>query len=904
MSALSEKHLQAQVAHLRRRSSGSARIVGSHYAVQATGQWTGPDKLTINGSGSKEEMLVFPCRSDLEMRECMQHAEEKKMSSILICAVEAKQISDDLLSRLVGERINLPRNRTLLASYFRVKSEGGIDPRILSNKELLEALVERAPAAGYPPSPSGTLTLDQAWAALFKEVTGQSNQPPGTFALLHWSLDAGALARLRSLPAGLKEAIQEWLSTKQGKLASLMWSTIESDHGADLIPLGYLFEVLFHSQAIQHEAHMMARGQLKALLGGLSIDREESKEWLDAVKTYTSGTGFLSLSYNRQALRARLDQLLETLSLSDRAFLSNESPMGLEQRYEILAQTLLRAIQSKTQKVLLEAKEETELLKKHSLVPSDPSRLTRIEMAHRLVHWLQGEQASEATGKLSECISQYYEEGGWVDRAIHHLRQSESNQAVKKAYAKILKRVGTRTQAESETFATALQDFTQSGGGSGAEFLCIEEVLKRAVVPLAKEVPVLLLVLDGMSMAVFRRLQEQITEKDWNEARHEAEKLPRPVLAAIPSITSVSRRALFLGKLDCTTKGEEEAHFRDNDLLFHEVGAAARAVLFKKGRLREKGQDGLSTEARESLTNMRIKVVGMVVNAIDDHLAGGSQDNRVWDVEDINPLREILDTCREAGRWVILTSDHGHVLDYGTKILKSQSEGRGDRFRAPSGKVVSEEIELSGPRVKAGHGSDKVVTAVSTEVRYGGDKRGYHGGASPQEMVIPFSILTPHEEEALLEGWSLSDQLSPDWWDTKLKKKSSPSAFAPPATKAKKDDPQIDLFAGPPKAKDSLGERLLASEIFLEQMEIRMPRRLEKDKVAELVDLLNGSGGKMLREELATALHMKLMRLDGFVQTAAKVLNIDGYQALSLDNSSQTVTLDSSILLDQFELKP
>ena len=52
------------------------------------------------------------------------------------------------------------------------------------------------------------------------------------------------------------------------------------------------------------------------------------------------------------------------------------------------------------------------------------------------------------------------------------------------------------------------------------------------------------------------------------------------------------------------------------------------------------------------------------------------------------------------------------------------------------------EVLFEGVRVEKAVGQRKVVLAWSGDVRYGAKKRGYHGGANPQEMVVPFAILS------------------------------------------------------------------------------------------------------------------------------------------------------------------
>ena len=55
----------------------------------------------------------------------------------------------------------------------------------------------------------------------------------------------------------------------------------------------------------------------------------------------------------------------------------------------------------------------------------------------------------------------------------------------------------------------------------------------------------------------------------------------------------------------------------------------------------------------------------MVLNTIDDTLDKGKHGPAHWSVEMVDYLGAVLDEARRAGRPVILTADHGHVLEQG-----------------------------------------------------------------------------------------------------------------------------------------------------------------------------------------------------------------------------------------------
>ena len=94
-------------------------------------------------------------------------------------------------------------------------------------------------------------------------------------------------------------------------------------------------------------------------------------------------------------------------------------------------------------------------------------------------------------------------------------------------------------------------------------------------------------------------------------------------------------------------------------------------------------------------------VVGVVLNTIDDALDRGREgDAPHWHLDGLAYLRDLLDEAWRSGRPVILTADHGHVLDRGAPI-RSESA---DSARYRTGTPGEGELTIKGPRVLAGGG--------------------------------------------------------------------------------------------------------------------------------------------------------------------------------------------------------
>src|SRR5262249_7890175 len=114
--------------------------------------------------------------------------------------------------------------------------------------------------------------------------------------------------------------------------------------------------------------------------------------------------------------------------------------------------------------------------------------------------------------------------------------------------------------------------------------------------------------------------------------------------------------------------------------------------------------------------------------------------------------------ARAAGRVVVVTGDHGHVLDEGTAQL---SGGPGDRWRSDATPPRDVEVALSGGRVLAPGGARAVIAAWSERVRFAARRGGYHGGASPQEVLVPIAVLSAGNAPS---GWTEAPPSEPGWW--------------------------------------------------------------------------------------------------------------------------------------------
>ena len=555
----------------------------------------------------------------------------------------------------------------------------------------------------------------------------------------------------------------------------------------------------------------------------------------------------------------------------------------------------------------------------HALAAGEPRRGDGVEMALRLCGWLAARRRGDAAGRrpFGEAARGYAREGGFVDRVRARLWDGDPWLPVAEAYATLAHRADEAREQENREFGTLLAGWPGAGPHERS-LLGVEAVLDRCVAPLARVRPVLLLVVDAMSMAVFREIEHDLAWRGWVELV--AEDAPdRPVVvAALPTVTEVSRTSLLCGAVTSGNAAKEKDGFSRHDGLRSAGAAGAPPVLFHKGDLREAGAAGVSPRVAAAIADPEQRVVGVVINAVDDHLAKGDQARFPWTARHIRPLEELLEACRASGRVVVLASDHGHVLERGT-TLRDVADGA-ERWRPADGAPADDEMLLQGPRVVAEGG--RLLAPWSERVRFGMKKNGYHGGASPQEVVLPLGVFAL-PETGQLAGWREAGPEEPTWWRWRAEADAPPASApsaprgsaegavggaddSPPAARLPPRGQTGDLFAHlepeAPRAETTWIDRLFETDLFAEQRRQAARTALPDERIRVILAALDARGGKLTGPALAESLGVPLFRLGGIVSALRRVLNVDGYAVLSVDETSETVELNRDLLDVQFGL--
>ena len=303
-------------------------------------------------------------------------------------------------------------------------------------------------------------------------------------------------------------------------------------------------------------------------------------------------------------------------------------------------------------------------------------------------------------------------------------------------------------------------------------------------------------------------------------------------------------------------------------------------------------------------------MVGVVHNAVDAQLGGSDQLELVWSANSLRQVAALLRLARDAGRVVVVTGDHGHVLEDGT--TQAAAAG-GDRWRS-IGAVRDGEVEMRGGRVRADGGGQAVVMAWSERIRYGAKRNGYHGGASPQEVVVPIAVLSanavPRERglhtHGALRDWVEAPPADPPWWRDDEPPLAAASVVAPqsPPESRRQATPQPDLFSVPPPepSRGTWVNRLFTSPTYEAQQRLAGRGAPGDDSLRVMLLALDARGGRSSRATLAQALGVSALRVGSIVSAARRILNVDQAQVLSLDAAGEEILLNAHLLRLQFEL--
>ncbi len=872
---------------LLRRDAG-ARVL----AMRSPAKRTWPEIIERRG----KRFRVAWCLSELEIRERLNAAEADADGMVLLTPLDAGALAGDIVARFPRARLEQTDRWSALRSLFKAHA---VDPRLAAQRWLADLLLAQVPADGYLPASGGVLDLDTAWRAALEEVLGLPQGRGDAAALLTWTLDPVGLDRLARLPPDMRQALTSRLGVEAGPAAALVLGAASVGRGGDALAIALACGVVFGETAIPRSELRDAAVRLEPHVGGVSIEPDVGRSLAEAGRRVLDRLAHDDPASFRAA-ETRTAAILTDIRADQAAWLSPALQLGFDARMREAADALGRAAEMRDAG---DAWARVRDVAGHDRAADNAIRIERLRMAARLVSWLTKGQLPPFT-HFGEAATAYASEGGFVDYARQALRGGDPLPEVASAYARLASGVAIQREEENQAFATLLQQWNQ-GGAPGDVPLPVERVLDAVVAPLAHDKPVLLIVFDGLSFAVWRQLAETVSRLGWSELAPADRRRAFIAGAALPSVTEISRASLLCGRLTRGDQAAERAGFAGLASLVAVSRSGKPPCLFHKADLGAGPE--LGTRVQAATADLQQKVVGVVHNAVDAQLSGSDQLEVTWSADEFRQVSALLHTARQAGRIVVITGDHGHVLDEGTAQMPG---GAGDRWRGAGAPPSDGEISLAGGRVLAPGGAASIIVAWSERLRFAARRSGYHGGAAPQEVLVPVAVLSSSVPPA---GWTEAPPAEPAWWrgsSAEADPPRTPEQTAPSARRRKPEPRQVDLFVGEPQAPPrspasaagapSWVEALLRSENYAAQRILAGRGAPSDDQIRALLAALAARGGRMTRAGLAQALGTPLLRIAGLVSAARRVLNLDQAQVLLLDGDD--VVLDEPLLREQFGL--
>ena len=875
---MTPEHLARQVERLCERWP-ETRIVGVHAA-----RWQGGDSIAVGD----QSFPVYWCRSALALSERLAALGEDDRLIVLTPLVDT-DLGLDVRARLARCRLLHPERWQLVRDAYGV---AGVDPRLPVQPWMADALLAARPHRAR--SPTSVLNADAAWTHVLNYHLGLADGTPDAGTILRWSTDPGVAARFAALPEPLAKAIGQRLGETAGALGALLAGGIASGHAGELLAIGLVCDVLFSDEDdTLNPVLVQAAARLEPLLGGASVEPGRGREWATTARRVLR-----ALPRDRRGeWLGRAEATLSSLKAESFAERSSVLPSGLQRRLERFAAVAAAAID--TPDALEAAEHAFRRVREHRACDDQSERVGHLEMALRLVRSLH--RTRETARTPDGLMEQHAAEGAFVDWARRWLLGGDEHPEVGALFGAIHLAVRAHREERNRTFAEGVREWLAGARSQG--IVPIEHCLAGTVMPLGGSRPVLVLVLDGMDTGIFEELGESLDEHGWRRQRGPA---PAAVLAVLPTVTESSRMALLTGSVARGNAAGEKVGFARHPELLDASQSGRPPLLFHKAELTDGAAEGLAVPVRAALRDARQRVVGIVLNAVDDHLAKSEQIQIAWRIDSVRLLPAILKEAHVAGRVVVLTSDHGHVLEADGVKLSGDGEARWRGANAPLARL---EIEVEGARVRAATGFERIVLPWSETVRYGAKRNGYHGGVSLQEAVVPVGVYVG-PGEVLDDDWEPVSVPYPPWWFAEL---PAPVSFQVPVQEPKSvdtrapSDPQRDLFSEVSRKRVAAASRwdpLFKSDVYVAQRQLAGMGVPDDETVRAALDALLENQGRLPLTSLAKRLQARAPTMHSTIAGLQRILNVDGYTVIRFNDSSNTIDLDSRLFINLFDLEP
>jgi hypothetical protein len=256
---------------------------------------------------------------------------------------------------------------------------------------------------------------------------------------------------------------------------------------------------------------------------------------------------------------------------------------------------------------------------------------------------------------------------------------------------------------------------------------------------------VALIILDGLSLDQWIVLREELLKRG-----PQFEFKERTVFAWIPTLTSISRQAIFAGEAPLYfpntigTTAREPFHWAR---FWAERGFGVAEIKYVKGL----GDSQDISVVDELTSDPRVRIAGLVVDIVDRILHGmelgtSGMHNQVRQWASQGFARRLIDLLLDRHFRVFLSSDHGNIEAEGCGRAAEgcMAEIKGQRVRVYSEPLLRSQVKarfreaVEWPNIGLPEDYFPLLAPFRSAFIAVGERSVSHGGLSLEEVVVPF----------------------------------------------------------------------------------------------------------------------------------------------------------------------
>lgn len=886
------------------------------------------DVVDVNGA----RVRVVPVRGELELRRRMLDVRDDDRVAFLVPWTVVMPL--DLQGRFAkhGRVFRIGREVRIRNLFGAAEVDG------VHGSALVDYLLTHEPDARFAVG-GGRLTLDAMWTAWLDQAWGLgSGGELALDVLLGWAAVDGrgprfAAAMATGLGGDVRAELLAYLGRKLGPAGPVAWRAWEVGRGPATLELALVVGALGAAVVNDQVVAMWVRTAAPQVLGG-EVPVAALTRLGEVADTALRDVARRQGAEHVRRLIQAADARAVDPALRPHLIASARLPSAWRARLDRLGESLIGLAAAPNTDGARDAVDRLRLVRRHELADSDEQTavMRRAEMAVRLGTWLVARSdralapAVTPFGDVEALAGWYVREGGYLDWARRAARGIDDG-AFGRGVVAVLAAVDAARVELDRRFARALPAW-HDARRQATQVVPIDHAVKQLAAKFLEqdaERRLLVVLMDGMAWPQAAELLESMGRRSsvwgplaWHGlAGNRIGDAPfPPVITNFPSLTEISRAAFFAGKPmpagPSPATQDDPKRWRANRDVLKFCGAADAPQLL----LRADGQtaDGSATpEALSQVLDRSRRMTAVVINTIDMSLKADAAHQHVWTLDTVKALRDLLDRAAEAGRAVLLCSDHGHVPSDRFAGGERLQDG-GARWRpwaSATAPVGEHEIGLAAAEgVWAPRGAHGVVLLADDTRRYGGGTgAGEHGGASLAEALAPCLFIGCSDNLAAEDdpGQAVRPARAPAWWNFDVGGAEPEVEVADGRGSRRKKaapDNQLALLGVAPTAPAAPARRTPSASPLAGSplLTARVAAASERERIVAAVEFLRSRNGVADAAAFAAELGEFPARVSGLVSRLQEVLNIDGYQVLRYDRQHRQVHLDVAKLAQQFEL--